>query len=110
MTIKASTLLRRQTRRGWWIYLVIMISYFVYILLDHDDFERTASWKLLLPIVPLIFQICCPTLAGWIIVLVPVTCYVIFLSYAFCYGLVTHDFEISGIIAGDLVMAGLAFL
>jgi hypothetical protein len=87
-----------------------MISYFVYILLDHDDFERTAAWKLLLPVVPLIFQICCPTLAGWIIVLVPVTCYVIFLSYAFCYGLVTRDFEISGIFAGGLVMAGLAFL
>src|SRR5712664_637736 len=78
MAITVRALFRRQSGRGWWIYLLLTVIYSMYVLFDHDDFEHTATWKLLLPIAALIGQISFPTLAGWILVFTPTLAYVVF--------------------------------
>ena len=85
MAITARALFRRQSGRGWWIYLLLTVIYSMYVLLDHDDFEHTATWKLLLPIAALIGQISYPTVAGWILVLASTLAYFVFLFALFSY-------------------------
>jgi hypothetical protein len=53
---------RRQSGRAWWIYFLLTVIYSMYVLLDHDDFEHTATWKLLLPIAALTTRL----LRAWI--------------------------------------------
>jgi hypothetical protein len=81
----------------------------MYVLLDHDDFEHTATWKMLLPIAALVTQMFFPTLAGWILVFAPTLAYVVFAFGLLCYYVPQDGFE-SHYIFAFLFLALLAVL
>ena len=109
MAITAKALFRRQSGRGWWIYLLLTVIYSMYVLLDHDDFEHTDTWKILLPIAALVSQMFVPTLAGWILVLAPTLAYVVF-AFAMLYYYIQQDGFESRYIFTCLFLILLAFL
>src|SRR5260370_42407449 len=85
MAMTARAFFRRQSGRGWWIYLLLTVIYSIYVLFDHDDFEHTATWKLWLPIAALMGQVFFPSPAGWILVFVPTLAYLVFAFAVLCY-------------------------
>jgi hypothetical protein len=109
MPITARAPFRRHSRGGWWIYLLLIVIYSMYVLLDHDDFEHMATWKLLLPVAALLGQISFPTLAGWILVFAPTLTYVVFAFGMLCYYIRKDGFE-SQYIFACLFLTLLAFL
>ena len=88
---------------------MLTVIYSMYVLFDHDDFEHTATWKLLLPIAALIGQISFPTLAGWILVFASTLAYVVFAFALLCHYISQDGFDAQYIFA-CLFLTLLAFL
>jgi hypothetical protein len=109
MEITGRALFRRQSGQAWWIYFLLTVIYSMYVLLDHDDFEQTATWKLLLPIAALMGLIVFPTLAGWVLVFASTLSYILFAFSMLCYYISQDGFNAQYIFA-CLFLTLLAFL